>query len=57
MDREKLMGPLGGFLLLAGLFLYVWPMVANAGAPYVANSPIAVIGLLMLLIGLCIVRR
>jgi len=57
MDREKLMGPLGGLLLLVGLFLYVWPMVANAGAPYVANSPIAGLGLLMLLVGLCIVRR
>ena len=57
MNREKLMGPLGGLLLLAGLFLYVWPLVANAGAPYEANSLIAGVGLLMLLIGLCIVRR
>ncbi len=56
MNREKLMGPLGGLLLLGGLFLYVWPMVANAGAPYAPNSLIAGLGLLMLLIGLCIVK-
>ncbi len=56
MNREKLMGPLGGLLLLGGLFLYVWPLVANAGAPYDANSPMSVLGLVMLLIGLCIVK-
>ncbi len=57
MNREKLMGPLGGLLLLGGLFLYVWPLVANAGAPYDANSPMSALGLVMLLVGLCIVRR
>ena len=49
--KERVIGIL---LLVAGLFLYVWPLVANAGAPYPANSPIQIGGLVLLLIGLCL---
>ena len=52
MRRET---PLGCLMLLVGLVLYIWPRVANAGAPYGENDIPAIIGLGVLLLGICIV--
>ena len=53
MNWGKIAKPLSILMILVGGFLYIWPLVAGAGAPYPADSPLQIIGISILLVSLC----
>ncbi|MHA1927426.1 MAG: hypothetical protein ACTSV2_02480 [Candidatus Thorarchaeota archaeon] len=54
MNLKRIQRPLSIVLIFVGGFVYIWPLVAGASASYPINSPLQVIGPVLLFLSLCI---